>query len=94
MDSLGKHVKVVLKEMCKVVGADYSSIDFKAAKWFWSHTWTTKQEQEFVKWLTNYLYKNAQARKEIIAYYWGNKKQCKAAAEEFAWNYGWKIIDP
>ena len=79
--------------MCNRVGADYDSIDFKSNDWYLSHTWTIEQERDFVNWMTDYLYANIQARREIMTNYLTNKKRCRKAADQFVFAYGWKYED-
>lgn len=86
-----KHIRNILHEMCNRVNADYGSIDFKAPTWYHEYEWTQEQEDDFVKWMTDYLFNNKEARFEILAFPRKDKKYCKKAAEEFVWNYGWKI---
>ena len=90
IDDFGEHLQIVLRKMCNMVGADADKIDFKSNNWFWQYEWTKDQEQEFVKWLTDYLYQNTKARKEIMEYPIKRKAHCRKVAEFFAWNYGWK----
>lgn len=86
-----KHTEIILREMCRWVDADYDKIDFKSPNWFWEYEWTESQENEFVKWLADYLYKNIEARFEIMRCARKHKESCLKAAKEFIWVYGWKI---
>jgi hypothetical protein len=88
-----KHLIVILKKMCKSVGADYNNIDFKKEQWFWKHEWYEKQETEFTQWLGAYLYKDKDARAEIMEYPRKDKKFCDKAAQFFVFNYGWRRKD-
>ena len=83
-------LKEILKKMCEYVGADYDKIDFKKKLWFMEYEWSEEQEQEFIDWLTDYLYKNTEPRQHMMAFPMKNKKQCQLAANEFVSNYGWK----
>ena len=86
-----KHSVLILKEMCKRVNADYHSIDFNCDAWFWTYSWTQTEEDSFIDWLAEYLYTNKDARTEITKHPSGTKKYCRQFAENFTWNYGWKI---
>lgn len=81
------HLDAVLDKMCEVVGAE--DVDFNAQNWFWQHSWTQEQEDEFKDWLTDYL-RNRAAQVELMSYPRGAKKDRKLFAEAFIWNYGWK----
>ena len=87
---MDKHVIEILKEQCRIVGADYEKIDFKEDMWFMDHEWTKEQEAEFIQWVTDYLYNNKEARNMLLQHPYKNKTTCKKAAEQFAFNYGWK----
>ena len=86
-----KCLAVVLKEMCKQVGADYKTMDFKTQEWFWKHSWTQEQEDDFVKWLAEYVSNDKDARNTLMEYPLKTNKATKEFAEEFAWNYGWRL---
>lgn len=86
-------IDIVLEKMCQMVGADKSTINFRSDQWYNEYQWTKHQENEFVKWLTEYLYKNKQARSEIMRFPSRNKKKCKAVAEMFNFIYGWKTYE-
>ncbi len=75
--------------MCSRVRIDYNQINFRD-NWYLEHVWSKEQEEDFTKWLTEYLFKNTQARKEIMSNSYKNKNTCKQTAKEFIWNYGWK----
>jgi hypothetical protein len=90
IDEFDPHLKHVLEQMCSVVEADPTEIDFKEEKWFWKYEWSIDQEKAFIKWLADYLYSNKGARAEILETPWRNRKHCEKAAKFFVWNYGWK----
>lgn len=86
-----KHTAIILREMCNRVGVYYWRMDFKKPNWFLLSEWTGAEEDEFVKWMGNYLYKNTEARFEIMRCPRKHKESCIKAAKEFIWNYGWKV---
>jgi hypothetical protein len=88
---MNKYLTIVLKEMCSRVGANYDAIDFKHHSWYHTYSWTAEKEKEFVKWLANYMYLDRSARKELTTIHLNTKKKCKTFAENFTWNYGWKV---
>lgn len=81
-----------LKRMCKIVRADYESVDFGSNYWYTTHTWTRTQEKEFLRWLTKALIKSLSFRKDLLAgHLWHNppRKLVKKAADFFVFMYGW-----
>jgi len=92
INEFSPHIKHVLEEMCSVVDADPTEIDFNSNNWFWEYSWTAQQEKDFIAWLTGYLYDDRDARREIMEYPRKNKKSCRKVAEFFVWNHGWKTI--
>lgn len=84
------HLAVILKEMCRRVGADFDKIDFGKERWFEDYTWDEKQQEDFEKWLTDYLYKNKKATAELYSMHYPSKKWVKQAADMFILSYGWK----
>jgi hypothetical protein len=63
-----KHLTIILKEMCQRVGADFNKIDFKKKDWQETYQWTEKKQEDFKRWLIDYLYKNKEAIKEFCRY--------------------------
>jgi hypothetical protein len=87
---MNNSLNTVLKEMCHRVGADFNKIDFPSGGWFLEATWTQEEEEDFKKWLADYIYNNKEARKEITSYRTNTKKNARQFAEQFIFNYGWK----
>ena len=86
-----KHLVIILKEMCKRVGADYNKVYFHKEGWFSKYTWTEEEYNDFLKWLVDYLYKSNDARKELMEYNYKTKKHIKKAVDMFGLCYGWKF---
>ena len=84
------HLRIILKEMCKRVGADFNKINFNKHEWFMKHTWTEKELMNFKEWFINYLYENTEARKEIMMFPLKNKMRIRRTASWFILDYGWK----
>jgi len=91
-DKIGKHLKKVLKKMCKVIDIDFSDVNFDRLDWFMQYTWSEEQYNEFIEWLAEYLYKNKGAREELCNFDTKSKKYCRAAAEFFGFQFGWASI--
>ena len=91
-NEFGKHLKIILTEMCNRVNANYDDIDFKQHDWYYTYSWTKEEEKEFISWLARYLYNNKEARLELL-----NNSirkviyKCNLYAMTFAFNYGWKF---
>lgn len=85
-------LKMIMSNMCDRVGVNYDDINFKEDKWYWKHTWTMAQEEEFIKWLSNLLYNDIKVRRAILSYPVKNKKRCEQGARFFASMFGWKLI--
>lgn len=82
----------VLIKMCDSVGADFNTTNFFAADWFIAHSWSREQEETYIQWLSERLYKEKKQFKYIsngkIPH---TKKNCRDVAAEFVYNYGWKL---
>lgn len=85
-----KHLTIILKEMCKRVGVKFDDIDFDDPEWYMKHSWTTKEMDDFIQWLADYLYNNTEARKEVMRIPKRTKKDTKKVAQFFVFDYGWK----
>lgn len=82
----------VLKEMCKRVNVDYNKIDFKKPNWFLDYSWTEEEENDFSDWLVKQLSKDEELRQEVMdSFSWKDEKRLKKVADEFVFNYGWKL---
>lgn len=91
MENMTEELKTILNEMCSRVNANPEDIDFKSSDWYLKYTWTEEEQDDFIKWLADFLHTNNKARKlfNII----GNaKKSCNRGAMFFVSNYGWKTI--
>lgn len=87
---MGIHLTVVLKEMCKRVGADFEKINFKKTDWYRKHAWTVAEEDAFKKWLVGYWKKNSAARNEMLMLQSATTaNRLERAADGFLLNYGW-----
>ena len=76
--------EVCLKEMFGRVGMEYPNKEFtKQEDWFQKKTWTKDQENDFRKWMSEYLKKKLK---------W-NKKQIEKEIGMFLLMWGWKVKD-
>ena len=85
-----KHLTIILKKQCEIIGVNFDDIDFGKDNWFMSNSWTEAQEQEFSDWLFDYLMKNKEAREELLEHKAKDKKYIKKAVSEINLNYGWR----
>ena len=90
-----KHLTIVLKEMCKRVGADFDSIDFKSDDtkgselWFHLYEWNLKEEYDFNRWFYKYLSSNTEAREELMEQPSKNARILDGFVNMFVFTYGW-----
>lgn len=85
-----EYLEEVLKKMCEMVNADYTSFDFNKPFWFQKHAWTIETEDEFREWFVKYLWKNKKAREFFMNFPCRNKEKLILTAKEFVFQYGWK----
>jgi len=86
-----KYTEKIITKMCSIVGANPKDIDFKKKGWYLDYSWTEKEQNNFIKWLSDYLYNNSGARKEIMALPLKNRVNTKGVAMMFVLNYGFKL---
>lgn len=87
----GVHLERILRELCGRVGAKYEDIDFEEYDWYIKYEWTREEEDGFSQWLADYLYRNKEARKEMLSLNKKTKKHCKTCADFFVFMYGWRV---
>jgi hypothetical protein len=87
---MGTHLNYILKEMFNRVNLKFDQSFLMKKNWYLEKTWTLNEQNNFQKWLTDYLYTNRDARLELMTISYKNKKRCSAAASLFILNYGWK----
>lgn len=85
-----KHVKKILKEMCKRVNANFDKFNFKTKDWFMKHEWSEEECDKFKEWLIIYLNENKEARTEIMNIPLKNKIRIEKTAGMFILNYAWR----
>jgi len=84
------HLRNILTEMCKRVGANYNSVDFKKEQWFMDFEWGREEEISFGDWFVNYLTNHVGARRELLHLTSAPLSLLRRAWNEFNFNYGWK----
>tara|TARA_R100000008_G_C3515687_1_gene131198 strand:+ start:398 stop:760 length:363 start_codon:yes stop_codon:yes gene_type:complete len=88
------HLNVILANMCRYVEVNYWDIDFNKNNWFQEYEWNQETENNFTKWLSEYLYGVKGAQKELCARTSMRKKECEDAAQDFVFQYGWSLRRP
>lgn len=91
-NNFDENLEYILKEMCSRVGRNYDDVDFNDDTWYLTSSWTKKDQDSFTKWLTNYLYNNKEAREALLRFPLKDKNRIENAANEFVFNYGWKVF--
>jgi hypothetical protein len=91
MKEMNKYLKIILKEMCRRVGADFKKIDVTKKDWFMEYKWTVIEMADFKNWLVDYLYNNNEAREAIVEVNIKRKKHLKKVADMFTFTYGWSL---
>ena len=87
---INKYLDIILKKQCKIVNADFDKINFKKELWFHDYEWTNKQEDNFTKWLMEYMKKNIEARRTLMTIPSNNKRFLEKFVQQYLLNYGWK----
>jgi len=88
---MNEYLKEVLVEMGRRVGANMEEIDTKSKDWFMEYEWTIKEQDDFKKWMVNYLYTNGKARRTLFALSGRSKKLIRKTVDMFVFQYGWKF---
>jgi hypothetical protein len=89
--ALGEELTKVLKKMCSCAKVKFRDVDFSKKEWYLKHTWANDDEQKFRKWLEDYLYNDAEARKEIMTFPMKNKAMIRRTIDWFMSNYSWAV---
>lgn len=68
------------------------TIDCAEQEWYYEHSWTDAQQEEFKVWMIDYLQTNKEARHELLDTPTTDKKRIEKAVNEFIFNYGWRTV--
>lgn len=85
-------VREVFGEMCQRVGVKLEEFNFNRPEWFMDYSWTVAEQDDFRKWLIDYLLKHKEARKALLTFQTKNKKLIAKAADWFILDYGWTNV--
>lgn len=83
----------VIDKMFEAVGKKFNPQIPKKPDWFLRYSWTEKQQDEFISWFADYLYKNKDVQLAMYETGSGSKKQQTERAQFFVFSYGWKLKD-
>jgi hypothetical protein len=85
------HFEIIMKEMFKRVGEQWDEEYPKQKQWFSKHSWTQEEQNDFNKWMVDYLYNNLEARKQVLTSRVKNKRMIQKAVNWFLLDFGWKL---
>jgi hypothetical protein len=78
--------------MCADIGVAPGSVDLDDPRWYLTHSWTLDQQDRFVSRLVAQLRRRRDLREGLMDHPdRRNPHYLRKVAEEFAWNYGWKL---
>ncbi len=81
-----EHSHAIFREMCKRISVDVKTVDFGKKEWFLEYEWTSEEEDNFRKWLGEFLRKHKYVGKgKKRGMDWGYYE-----AGKILMNYGWK----
>jgi len=88
---MNKEIKYILEEMCRRINIPFNSIDFKSQGWFKKHSWTRKEEDDYVDWLYNQFWDNKELRILFMRDTRKIKNNIRSVVNEFVLTYGWRL---
>jgi hypothetical protein len=91
MSKTSFHLENIFAVQCRLVGADYNSVDRTKEDWYLEYQWDEETEDKFKAWFVEYIHKIKQAQRELYNRSHMNKKDCESAAAMFLLSYGWKM---
>lgn len=83
-----EHSQIIMRKLCKAVGADYDTFDFSQKEWFRQHEWTQGEEDSFVLWLADFLEDNKYVKKGAKSRH--GQRLAEYESSKFVMNVGWK----
>ena len=86
-------IEHILTHQCEAIGLPRDAIQpyNKGEAWYSDYSWTKECEDGFIDWLANEFYVNNELRNKLVFSPRKNKRDCRKAAEQWVWNYGWVI---
>jgi hypothetical protein len=90
---MNAYLETILFKMCDIVGADPAKINVKKDDWFMEYEWKVSDQETFKGWIIDFFKNNKQAWKELSNISVRGNKFYKKWADDFIFQYGWKIKD-
>jgi len=90
---ISKHLRVVLQKMFENTGIEYSDEYVQTEGWYLRYKWKESERKDFIKWLSEYLQENEEAREELLMGESKEKVVCNVAAKQIATFFGWTSDD-
>ncbi len=90
MSKTSFHLENIFAVQCRLVGADYNSVDRTKEDWYLEYEWTPEIEKQFSEWMSDYLHKLPKAQVELYGRKYMRKDECRKAVKMFLLSYGWK----
>jgi hypothetical protein len=90
MSKTAFHLENIFAVQCRLVGADYNSVDRTKKDWYLQYEWTPEVEKQFEDWMVDYLHKLPKAQLELYGRKYMRKDECREAVKMFLLSYGWK----
>ncbi len=80
--------ETILTELCNRVGVQRKTVNTAQSHWFWKHTWTEEEEEQFRIWLGKFL----EEKKYCRGKYRGQNRGYYEAGK-VVMDIGWKTQD-
>lgn len=81
-----EHTQIILDKLLEAVNAP-KDFDFSQKNWYWEYQWSKEQEEDFVKWLAEFL----RDKKYVILKTYRGQDASIYQARKLVVNYGWKL---
>lgn len=82
--------KIVLNEMCKRVNVKFEDVKFWEPEWYCVKEWTEEEQNNYKKWLIDFMANDAEARRELMERPLKDKRSLEKFASWFMLDYSWK----
>ena len=84
-------LKLIFDKLFSYSPFKFSKEFIEKKDWYWLHSWSTEEEQEFSTWLYK-LYKNSSKARRLGGALPNNSHRIKSGVAMFNFNYGWKTL--
>lgn len=90
---MNPYMEEIFKEMFKRVGVEYDPVYMEQDDWYCNELWTTEDENDFCRWMFNYLHDNQEALQSLFGTDDIDEDSLKEAIGMFVLDFGWDLID-